>query len=148
MSGNHNPGIDWDGELQALMEASGIDPGYAERPSWTTRCRRRIRSARPTLLAMGAAAAGMWWAAHSGAPSAATGPLLVWLAGWIGYWLWIGLGRPDWAAIAHTTKDLSVRGFRAGTRFGFRHSRPVRARWRAWQAARARDRAVITSPAA
>lgn len=140
MNGDNTPSIDWDGELQALMEASGIDPGYAERPPWTTRARRRIHHARTTLLAIAITGAGMWWVAHSGAPAAATGPLCGWLACWNGYWIWIGSGRPDFAAITATAKDLGSRGFRAGTRFVFRKSRPARARWRAWQAARARTR--------
>lgn len=143
MNSDNNPGIDWDGELQALMEASGIDPRYAARPPWNARCLRRLRDARPTFWAIGATAAAMWSVAHSGAPAAATEPLIVWLAGWIGYWIWIALGRPDMAVTANTAKDLGTRGFRAGMRFGFRHSRPARARWRAWQAARDRDRAAI-----
>ncbi|NNH75862.1 hypothetical protein HLB23_39440 [Nocardia uniformis] len=146
MSSDHTPGIDWDGELQALMEASGIDPGYAARLSWADRCRQRVRQSRPIFWAVGATVVAMWWTARCGAPAAATGPLLVWLAGWLGYWAWIGLGRPDWSAIAHTSTDFGTRGFRAVTRFGFRHSRPARARWRAWQAARERDRAA-TAPA-
>ncbi|MFI6867586.1 hypothetical protein [Nocardia sp. NPDC050406] len=142
MNNDRNPGIDWDGELQALMEASGIDPSYAQRPPWKTRVWHRIRNARSVFYAIAATLAVMWWAAHSGAPAAATGPLCVWLTGWIGYWIWIGFGRPDWAAILTMTKDLSVRGFRASTRFIFRHTRPARARWRAWKVARNRERAT------
>ncbi|SUA80414.1 Uncharacterised protein [Nocardia otitidiscaviarum] len=151
MSHAHNPnpapGIDWDGELQALMEASGIEPRYADRPTWTTRIRRRLHTARPVLFGIGVTGVGMWWVAHAGAPAAATVPLLVWLTGWIGYWVWIGFGRPDTATTAHTLHTLTVHGFRAGSRFAFRHSRPARARWRAWQAARARDRAAAVRPA-
>lgn len=113
MSSDSNPSIDWDGELQALMEASGIDPGYATRPSWPDRTRQRVRRARPLFGSVAVTAVAMWWTAHCGAPAAATGPLLAWLAGWIGHWVWIGVGRPDWSAIAHTSTDIGTRGFRA-----------------------------------
>lgn len=39
---NHGKGIDWDGELQMLMESSGIKLAELIRPQWKTRLRRQF----------------------------------------------------------------------------------------------------------
>ncbi|MEC3952878.1 hypothetical protein VMT65_07540 [Nocardia sp. CDC153] len=142
---NGGKGIDWDGELQMLMESSGIKLAELVRPSWKTRAWRRIRGARAVGAAVAITVPLMWVTAGSGAPAAAVAPVLVWLAGWIGYGAWISLGRPDWSITAHTARDLGTAGFHATSRFCFAHSRPLRARWRAWRAARDRDRAEVAS---
>ncbi|MEV6098661.1 hypothetical protein [Nocardia sp. NPDC051981] len=146
MSTNNNgKGIDWDGELQALMESSGIKLAELVRPKWTARARRRILGARAFMAAVVIMGPLMWLTAASGAPEAAVLPVLVWLAGWIGYGAWISLGRPEWSITAHTARDLGTAGFHAASRFYFAHSRPLRARWRAWRAARNRDRTEVAS---
>ncbi|APB01706.1 hypothetical protein [Nocardia seriolae] len=149
MSTNNNgKGIDWDGELQMLMESSGIKLAELVRPKWTVRVRRRILGARAFMVAIVIAGVLMWVTAASGAPEAAVVPVLVWLAGWVGYGVWISLGRPDWSISAHTVRDLGTAGFQATSRFYFARSRPVRARWRAWRIARTRDRAVVDAATA
>ncbi|MEV0292586.1 hypothetical protein [Nocardia sp. NPDC050710] len=132
-----NNGIDWDGELQSLMESSGIDPRQAIRPDWRIRWRRRIRGARAFLITLAAMVPAMWLVARSGAPSAAVLPLMVWLAGWIGYSIWISLGRPDASTTGIAIRANTTRMFGAVTRFGYAQSRPLRARWRARRVARA-----------
>ncbi|WP_330182732.1 hypothetical protein OHB26_03170 [Nocardia sp. NBC_01503] len=141
MNGNGR-GIDWDGELQALMESSGIDPTQIARPTWTTRARRILLRARAALITLILVGVLMWLTGASGAPAAATIPLRIWLAGWIGYGVWISLGRPDWPTAFHTTRELVTAASQSVSRFVFAHSRPVRARWRAWKAARDRDDTV------
>ncbi|MEU6584121.1 hypothetical protein [Nocardia sp. NPDC046763] len=146
MSTNNNgKGIDWDGELQMLMESSGIKLTELVRPKWTTRARRRILGARAFMATVVITGPLMWVTAESGAPEAAVLPVVVWLTGWIGYGAWISLGRPDWSISAHTARDLGTAGFEAASRFYFAHSRPLRARWRAWRAARDRDRTEVVS---
>ncbi|APA97077.1 hypothetical protein [Nocardia seriolae] len=142
---NHGKGIDWDGELQMLMESSGIKLAELIRPQWKTRLRRRILGARAVGAAVAVTVPLMWVSAASGAPEAAVIPVLVWLAGWIGYGVWISLGRPDWSVTAHTARDLGTAAFHATSRFYFAHTRPLRARWRAWRAARNRDRTEAAS---
>ncbi|QLY29271.1 hypothetical protein H0264_28910 [Nocardia huaxiensis] len=137
-------GIDWDGELQALMERSGIKPAEMVRTKWLTRARRKIFGARAFLVAAGITAPLMWLTLFSGAPAAAVVPLLVWLAGWIGYGIWISAGYPDWTTAGTLARDLALTGFHATSRFWFAHTRPARARWRAWRTAHDRDR---TAPA-
>ncbi|MFF0613249.1 hypothetical protein ACFYUD_31735 [Nocardia tengchongensis] len=144
MSANNNgKGIDWDGELQMLMESSGIKLAELVRPKWTVRARRRIFGARAFMIAVVITGPLMWVTVGSGAPEAAVVPVLMWLAGWIGYGAWISLGRPDWSITAHTARDLGTAGFQAASRFCFARSRPARARWRAWRIARTRDRAAV-----
>ncbi|GAB3207882.1 hypothetical protein [Nocardia tengchongensis] len=142
-----NKGIDWDGELQALMESSGIKHTELTRPTWATRARRKALGARPLLAAIAITSPLMWAITTSGAPAAAVIPLLVWLAGWVGYGAWISLGRPDTAIAAHAIADHGGIAFAAVSRFCFAHSRPARARWRAWRAAAGRDRAAATGEA-
>ncbi|MFJ9365313.1 hypothetical protein ACIRRA_12960 [Nocardia sp. NPDC101769] len=139
---NNGNGIDWDGELQALMESSGIKLTELVRPKWTVRVRRRILGARAVLAAVTVTVPLMWLTAASGAPAAAVTPVLVWLAGWIGYSVWISAGRPDWSITTTATRDLASTAFQAASRFCFAHTRPARARWRAWRAARTHDRAA------
>lgn len=129
----NSQGIDWDGELTALMESSGIDLAQLARPSRARRAGRWIIRARAAIGAVVLAVPAMWLAAASGAPAAATGPLTVWLAGWIGYGIWVSAARPDTATLAHHLKDLATAIYRAGSRQVFEHSRPARARWRAWR---------------
>ncbi|WP_024799298.1 hypothetical protein [Nocardia sp. BMG51109] len=141
-SNNGNHGIDWDGELQTLMEASGIDPAQLARPAWPVRLRRKVFGARAAVCAAGVAVPLMWLVVSSGAPVAAVVPLVVWLAGWIGYGVWLSMGRPDWSIAASTAREAGTAGFHAGSRFAFARSRPLRARWRAIKADRARDGGV------
>ncbi|WP_330179638.1 hypothetical protein OHB26_24725 [Nocardia sp. NBC_01503] len=138
-------GIDWDGELQALMESSGIDPTQMTRPTWIVRVRRTVLRARAGMAALLIVGLLMWLTAASGAPAAATVPLRIWLMGWIGYGLWISLGRPDWSTAFHTTREFAMATSQSVSRFAFAHSRPVRARWRAWKAVRDRDDTVPTT---
>ncbi|MVU77424.1 hypothetical protein GPX89_09205 [Nocardia sp. ET3-3] len=149
MSSNSNGGrgIDWDGELQMLMESSGIKLAELVRPKWTARARRRILGARAFMIAVVITGVLMWIIASSGAPDAAVVPVLVWLAGWIGYGAWISLGRPDWSITAHTVRDLGTAGFHAVSRFYFARSRPARAHWRARRAAHRRNRAAAEATA-
>ncbi|MFI1920528.1 hypothetical protein [Nocardia sp. NPDC020380] len=144
-NGDNGRGIDWDGELQMLMESSGIKLAELVRPTWKARAWRRIRGARAVGAAVAVTVPLMWATTASGAPEAAVTPVLVWLAGWIGYSVWISLGRPDWSITAHTMRDLGIAGGRAASRFYFTHTRPLRARWRAWRAARNRDRTEAAS---
>ncbi|WP_405492953.1 hypothetical protein [Nocardia sp. NBC_00511] len=144
---NPGRGIDWDGELQALMESSGIELTDLTRPNWTTRARRRIRGARAFAAAITVTIPLMWLTAASGAPAATVIPLIAWLIGWIGYGAWISTGRPDWSITGHAARDLGSTVFHAGSRFYFAHSRPARAHWRAWRAAAARNRITAETPA-
>ncbi|WP_067813440.1 hypothetical protein [Nocardia inohanensis] len=134
MTGNH--GIDWDGELQALMESSGIDPTTAQRPPWKTRARHKLARARAAGIAIAVIVPALWLTASSGAPAAATTPLRIWLTGWIGYAIWISLGRPDWTTTWHTTREFGIGTAQTVSRFVFARTRPLRARWRAHRLAR------------
>lgn len=127
---SNNHGVDWDGELQALMESSGIDPREATRPTQARRWMRRARTAKPAVAAVVVAVPGMWLVAGSGAPAAAVVPLMVWAIGWIAYGIWISLGRPDWSITAAAVTKLGVASGRAGSRFAHARTRTVRARWR------------------
>ncbi|MFJ4649794.1 hypothetical protein ACIP5Y_00825 [Nocardia sp. NPDC088792] len=146
MTTNSGKGIDWDGELQALMESSGIKLAELVRPKWTVRARRRVLGARAFMAAVVITGPLMWLTAASGAPEAAVVPVLVWLAGWIGYGAWLSAGRPDWSITAHTARDLGTAAFHAMSRFYFAHSRPIRAWWRARRVAR--TRAALTEATA
>ncbi|MEU6587017.1 hypothetical protein [Nocardia sp. NPDC046763] len=132
----NSPGIDWDGELTALMESSGIDPAQLARRSLAQRVGRWIIKARAAIGAIVVTIPAMWLIDASGAPVAATVPLTVWLAGWIGYGIWVSAARPDTATLAYYLKDLATATYRAGSRQVFERSRPARVRWRAWRAAR------------
>lgn len=147
MSSNSGKGIDWDGELQMLMESSGIKLAELVRPKWTARARRRILGARAFMVAVVITGVLMWIIASSSAPDAAVVPALVWLAGWIGYCAWISLGRPDWSITARAVLDLGIAGFHAVSRFYFAHSRPARAYWRARRTAHRRNRAAAEAAA-
>lgn len=142
MSSNGH-GIDWDGELQTLMESSGVNPAELVRPRWKTRAWRKIRGARAALVAAAITLPLMWLTVRSGAPEAATTPLRIWFAGWIGYGVWISLSRPDWSTGYNAAREFSTTTWQAGSRFVFAHSRPLRARWRAWRTTR--DRATATA---
>ncbi|QVI24130.1 hypothetical protein KHQ06_15940 [Nocardia tengchongensis] len=137
-----NKGIDWDGELQALMESSGIKHAELTRPTWATRARRKALGARPFLAAIAITGPLMWVITVSGAPAAAVVPLVSWLVGWIGYGAWISLGRPDATIAAHAIAAHGGSAFAAASRFCFTQSRPARARWRAWRAAARRRTAA------
>ncbi|WP_330178991.1 hypothetical protein OHB26_21040 [Nocardia sp. NBC_01503] len=143
MNGNGRE-IDWDGELQALMESSGIDPTQIVRPKWTIRARRILLRARAAVITLIVVSVLMWLTAASGAPAAATIPLRFWLVGWIGYGVWISLSRPDWSTAFHATCEFATASGQSVSRFMFAHSRPVRAHWRAWRATRDRDDTVTT----
>ncbi|WP_327144375.1 hypothetical protein [Nocardia sp. NBC_01327] len=142
---NNGKSIDWDGELQELMESSGLTAADLIRPRWTTRAWRTVRNARAALTAIAVVVPLMWLISESGAPAAATMPLLWWLAGWIGYGIWISVGRPDWATTFNTLRDFGTTAFGAGSRFAFEHSRPLRARIRVWRAARDRNPAAAAT---
>ncbi|AYF78018.1 hypothetical protein D7D52_34090 [Nocardia yunnanensis] len=130
-SDGNNQGIDWDGELTALMESSGIDPAQLTRPNLTRRAGRWIIKARAAIGAVVVTIPVMWLVDGSGAPAAATVPLMAWLAGWIGYGIWVSAARPDTATLAYHLKDLATALYRAGSRQVFERSRPARVRWRA-----------------
>ncbi|QIS10753.1 hypothetical protein [Nocardia arthritidis] len=136
---NDGNGFDWDGELQTLMEASGITTTELKRPHWAKRLRRKASRARAALITTGVVVPVMWIVAHCGAPAAAITPALVWLAGVIAVSSWVSLGRPDWAISATIVRRISITVFHAGSRFGFARTRPLRVRWRAWRAARERE---------
>ncbi|WP_433575575.1 hypothetical protein [Nocardia brasiliensis] len=140
---SNNHGVDWDGELQALMESSGIDPREATRPNRAQRWARRARTAKPALGAVAVTVPGMWFVAGSGAPTAAVVPLIIWAIGWIAYGIWISLGRPDWSITAAAFGKVAVASGRAGSRFAHARTRPLRARWRT-----VRARVTADAPAA
>ncbi|MEC3953795.1 hypothetical protein VMT65_12215 [Nocardia sp. CDC153] len=131
-----SPGIDWDGELTALMESSGIDLSALTQPSRIRRVGRWIVRARAAIGAVAVTVPTMWLVDASGAPAAATVPLTVWLAGWIGYGIWVSAARPDTATLAHHLGDLGAATYRAASRQVFEQSRPARVLWRAWRSAR------------
>ncbi|MQY22679.1 hypothetical protein [Nocardia macrotermitis] len=135
-------GVDWDGELQALMESSGIDPAQVVRPKWVTRARRRVFGAKSAVAAVAVMAPVGWVVAESGAPVIATAPMLLWFAGWIGFGVYVSLGRPDLSTTSDTVAGFAVRVSHTGSRFAYARTRPARVRWRAWRAAQARDAAV------
>lgn len=133
-----NRGIDWDGELQALMEAGGIDPAELVCPPWTTRIRQHVRSARTAVATAAVVVPVAWEAATAGAPTAASVPLIVWLHGWIGYAGWICAGRPDLPTVAAHARTGAVAALWAGSRLVHAATRPVRVGVRARRLAAAR----------
>ncbi|MGV9838918.1 hypothetical protein ACWDUL_32605 [Nocardia niigatensis] len=128
-------GIDWDGELTALMESSGIDLAHLIPPSRTRRALRWLVSARAAAGALVCAMPLGWLVEASGAPAAARTPLVMWLVGWIGYGIWISAARPDLATVLHRVGSLTAASYLAVSRQVFEHSRPARVRWRAWRRA-------------
>ncbi|WP_458690465.1 hypothetical protein [Nocardia tengchongensis] len=139
-------GIDWDGELTALMESSGIDLAQLAQPSRARRIGRWIIGARAEIGAVVLTVPAIWLVDASGAPAAATVPLTVWLTGWIGYGIWVSAARPDTSTLAHQFADLATATYRAGSRQVFERSRPVRVRWRAWRAPRPGPGHGLTHP--
>ncbi|MFD7841372.1 hypothetical protein ACFV4K_00330 [Nocardia sp. NPDC059764] len=135
---DHSHGIDWDGELTALMESSGIDLAHLIPPSRTRRALRWLVGARAAAGALVCAMPLAWLVDASGAPAAARMPLVLWLVGWVGYGIWISAARPDLAAVLHRLGSLTTTTYLAGSRQVFERSRPARVRWRAWRTARAR----------
>ncbi|UGT45158.1 hypothetical protein LTV02_17965 [Nocardia yamanashiensis] len=134
---NSGRGIDWDGELQALMESSGIKLAELTRPNWKMRWRRRALGARAFGAAVVITLPLMWITVSSGAPAAAVVPLLIWLTGWIGYGVWVSAGHPDWSIIAHAIAGIVSAASHLVSRSYFARTRPARARWRAYRIARA-----------
>ena len=141
-SNSNGNGVDWDGELQALMESSGIDPAQVARPKWVTRARRKVFGAKSAIATTAVMAPAGWVVAESGAPMIAVAPMLMWFAGWIGLGMYISMGRPDLSATTDTIGGLAVTLSHTGSRFAYARTRPARVRWRAWRAAQARDAAA------